>query len=895
MACMAKFRWRTSLISPTLCRCIYSQTGIWEKKFTKKARIEVEDYWKKQLRIHNDKNNLSVKDNKDKFYVLAMFPYPSGRLHMGHVRVYTISDTIAHYQRLNNKQVLHPMGWDAFGLPAENAAIERQLPPDKWTYSNIEYMRKQLHNLSMCFDWDTEVFTCREDYYKWTQYLFVRLFHAGLVHQKMDWVNWDPVDHTVLANEQVDEQGCSWRSGAKVERRLLKQWFVNITPYSKSLRDGLDELPNWNDGIRSMQANWLTDCTGCAFKFKLKVNSTYIDDTLSVYTDNPELIYGAAFIILKPSHLLLHNKDILDKLPQGQIHEQLSNIEELSVLQLDITAEHPFTKETVPIFVANDDRFTEHYDALIGIPCGCQDDVKFARNHNLDYREVLDRREGDEDLIVHSDQFSGMMKNKAKEVITSFARQHDIGGHMSSPRQFHWLISRQRYWGTPIPIIHCPKCKAVPVPHDHLPVKLPKLASLSGKGLSPLSQISDWIDVDCPQCGGKAKRETDTMDTFVDSAWYFLRFCDPHNAIKPFDSERANQLMPVDLYVGGKEHAIMHLLYARFVTHFLHSEGMIEHKEPFQRLLVQGLVMGQTFRVDSTGQYISKDQVEFSDQQAIQKGSGLTVTAKWEKMSKSKHNGVDPEDTVESFGIDTTRLFMLSGIPPDHNMLWNTEAISGIVKWKNRLWTLVTQLIEARQKQEIVLKKQDFKHEEKIRKERNIAVEEVTRMYSEEYMFSVAISRLQKLSNLLRKAPDSVIQNSAEFEQTLCDICIMLAPMAPHFTSELWKGLSSLPSHLCQHYQWDQDILNQSWPVVKETIIEEPKSDDLVTLLIQINNIKTGRITVPYHIAIDSDKAAQSVLDSDIAQSHLHGKDVDRTILGKKGYVINVITKDHLT
>ncbi|XP_070536644.1 probable leucine--tRNA ligase, mitochondrial isoform X2 [Ptychodera flava] len=754
---------------------------------------------------------------------------------------------------------------------------------------NIEHMRKQLQSLSMCFDWDREIFTCREDYYKWTQYLFLKLFQSGFVYQKLSWVNWDPVDQTVLANEQVDDEGCSWRSGAKVEKQLLKQWFVKMTHYSKSLLDGLDELPCWSDGIKSMQANWISDCSGCAFQFKLKIRNELIDEVLSIYTDRPECIFGAACLVLSPDHILLRNKDFQDKLLDSDLQTQLANMTKDTVLKLSILAVHPFSGEEVPVFVANDDRFTEYYDGLICIPSGCKHDLKFVQTQNIPFQEIISRNNDSKEIIISSAQFSGMVLSEAKEAITAYARHHNFGGHMTSARQFDWLISRQRYWGTPIPIIHCAKCKDVPVPFDQLPVKLPKLSKLSGKGLSPLTEITDWINVKCPNCGGDARRETDTMDTFVDSAWYFLRFCDPHNLSEPFDSKLANLLMPVDLYIGGKEHAIMHLLYARFITHFLHDEGLLQTKEPFKRLLVQGLVMGQSYRVEATGQYIPKDEVELSGNTAVLRGTGEAVSTKWEKMSKSKYNGVDPEDIVNTYGIDTTRLFILSGIPPEHDMLWNTEAISGVVRWKNRLWSLVTRFIELKEGAPTESSRGTHKLEQKLRKERWIAIEEVTRMYSEEYMLSVAISRLIKMTNILRKMPDNLVQNCVEFEEMLCDLVIMVAPMAPHLTSELWKGLSNASNLQSQCYQWDKDVLEQSWPVLTQFEESTPKD---VELYIQINNITKGNIVVPYEVATDCEAAAKITLESDIGKVHLSGENISRVLLGQKGYVINFITEE---
>ncbi|XP_006822201.1 leucine--tRNA ligase, mitochondrial-like [Saccoglossus kowalevskii] len=892
--------WRKSLFLPsTCCRCLYSKTGIWEKKFTIEQRQEVEDYWKQELIKHNERSRLSQSNKKEKFYVLSMFPYPSGRLHMGHVRVYTISDTVAHFQRMNNKQVLHPMGWDAFGLPAENAAIERKLPPEDWTYSNIDYMRKQLQDLSMCFDWDREIFTCREDYYKWTQYIFLQFYESGLAYQKLGWVNWDPIDQTVLANEQINN---------------------NI----------LDEL--------------------------------------SIYTDVPELIFGASHIILSPQHIILHR--LQNKLSTSK--EQLESLNETKVLKLDLAATHPFTKKSLPVFVANDNRFTEHYDALIGIPSGCQDDMDFALTHDLKIVDIFTAEETDDGIILNSDQFSGMTRTAAKDAITKYAREHDIGGHMTSPRQFDWFISRQRYWGTPIPIIHCPKCKkdaykkmrgteANKVRYKRLKKQAKKVVAkaMRGENEKVLSELKenpnkvvkamkgDGRDV----TGGRCMRGSDGKLNFSErdrsKVWkeHMEKIMNEENewdqdveadlvegpvervsreevvkairdmktgkAAEPseWSKEKGKAKEDVEDASGGGEWegwdedegcfksckveggAIMHLLYARFIAHFLHHKGLTRDREPFKRLLVQGLVMGQTYKVESTGQYLSKDQVQFTGNTAVQKDTGLSVETKWEKMSKSKHNGVDPEDIINQYGIDTVRLFMLSGIPPEHNMLWNTEAIVGIVRWKNKLWDLVSHFLQVKHESPLKPTNNHNKDEMRLRKERHVAIEEVTRMCKDEYMFSVSISRLIKLTNILRKVPDSIVQNSKEFEKTLCDMCIMLAPMAPHIALELWEGITSVEQYQCQHYDRTKNVLEQTWPELEKLEDETPKPDDLVTMTVKINNEFKGHVSLPYKVAVDKDEAAQFVIDSDIGKEFLHEKLITRTLLAKKGYLIGFLVK----
>ncbi|XP_038066500.1 probable leucine--tRNA ligase, mitochondrial [Patiria miniata] len=870
-----------------LTRSLYSKTGKWVDEFSLETREELEAFWKDKLQTYSKELTLNKQDERPKYYVLSMFPYPSGRLHMGHVRVYTISDTFAHFHRLNGKQVLHPMGWDAFGLPAENAAIERKLKPDDWTYSNIEYMKKQLTDLSMCFNWDREVTTCNPDYYRWTQSIFVKLYRAGLAYQKEALVNWDPVDQTVLAKEQVDENGCSWRSGAIVEQKLLKQWFLKMTHYSKSLLDGLEDLPHWPAGVKSMQANWIGDCSGCAFNFTLQDSTQHVNTDLPIHTAHPELIYGASHIVLAPTHILLKKKEFLNRLSPA-VRVQLKQIESTELdINLGISAFHPLTQKSIPVFASSRLPFQENVESSLGIPCFCWEDREFAELHGVSFETVIDRGSG-EARLMNSDKFTGLTVDEAKAAVMQHARDLNVGGHMTSPRQFDWLISRQRYWGTPIPIINCDQCGAVPVPEGDLPVVLPKLNTLTGKGMSPLAEATDWVNVRCPECSGDAKRETDTMDTFVDSSWYFLRYTDAANEKAAFGQEAADWLMPVDLYIGGKEHAIMHLLYARFINHFLHDQGLVAHKEPFACLLTQGLVMGQSYRVASTGQYIRPQEVEFKGEEPVQKDTDEKLIAKWEKMSKSKHNGVDPEETAKQYGIDTVRLFILSGIPPEHDMPWNISTISGVMRWKNRLWSLVTRFIRLRNQREWsqeVPEVKRKKHETKLGKLRNTAIQEVTEQFTTDYMPSVAITRLMELTNTLRGFPDDVVRNSRAFEDTVCALCIMTAPMAPMITSELWRGIAGAPYHLTG-YHWDRNVLQQSWPTL------EPESQEkaaFVNVTVKVNNQTKGEVRVRSELLQNEHELKRLILDSDLGQEVVGQSSIKRIIVAAKVPLVNFV------
>ncbi|XP_040301031.1 leucine--tRNA ligase, mitochondrial isoform X2 [Herpailurus yagouaroundi] len=644
-------------------RGIYSATGTWTKEYTLQTRKDVENWW--HTRIKEETSKISEADkSKPKFYVLSMFPYPSGKLHMGHVRVYTISDTIARFQKMRGMQVINPMGWDAFGLPAENAAIERNLHPESWTQSNIKHMRKQLDRLGLCFSWDREITTCLPDYYKWTQYLFIKLYEAGLAYQKEALVNWDPVDQTVLANEQVDEHGCSWRSGAKVEQKYLRQWFIKTTAYAKAMQDALADLPEWY-GIKGMQAHWIGDCVGCHLDFTLKVDGRVTGEKLTAYTATPEAIYGTSHVAISPSHRLLHGHSSLKETFRKALVPGQDCL-------TPVTAVNMLTQREAPVVILAKADFEGSLDSKIGIPSTSPEDASLAQTLGLPYSEVIETLPDGTERLCSSAEFTGMNRQDAFLALTQKARRKRVGGDVTSDKLKDWLVSRQRYWGTPIPMVHCPACGPVPVPLQDLPVTLPHITAFTGKGGSPLATASDWVNCACPRCKGAAKRETDTMDTFVDSAWYYFRYTDPQNAHSPFNAALADYWMPVDLYIGGKEHAVMHLFYARFFSHFCHDQNMVKHREPFHKLLAQGLIKGQTFRL-SSGQYLQREEVDLTGSVPVHANTKETVEVTWEKMSKSKHNGVDPQEVVGCYGIDTIRLYILFAAPPEKDILWDVK------------------------------------------------------------------------------------------------------------------------------------------------------------------------------------------------------------------------------
>ncbi|XP_015212490.2 leucine--tRNA ligase, mitochondrial isoform X1 [Lepisosteus oculatus] len=871
---------------PVSRRTIYSETGVWERDYRAETRRRVEQWWHPLIKEHWRRRAPEDK-SRQKFYVLSMFPYPSGKLHMGHVRVYTISDTIGHFQRMRGKQVLNPMGWDAFGLPAENAAIERGLDPEEWTKSNIEHMREQLDSLGLCFDWDREVTTCQPDYYKWTQYLFVKLYEAGLAYQKEALVNWDPVDQTVLADEQVDEHGRSWRSGAVVEQKLLKQWFIKTTSYAKPLLDALAELPEWY-GVKAMQANWIGDCTGCYFDFRLKVDGEETGETLAAYTSTPEAVYGAAFLSILPSHRLLHGSSpVRPALQEAHVPGE--------DCLTSITAVNLFTGQEIPLVISAKPEFEGHLDTIIGIPDTSVEDSAVARALGLTAVTVLETQPDGTQTLLHSGEFTGLNTADAFSAITQRARERDVGGHLSSSKLRDWLISRQRSWGTPIPIIHCQSCGPVPVPAEELPVLLPRLSSLTGKGASPLESALQWVHCRCPRCAGPARRETDTMDTFVDSAWYYFRYTDPHNGQRPFDRSLADYWMPVDLYIGGKEHAVMHLYYARFFSHFCRDKNLVSHREPFHKLLVQGLIKGQTFRLGDSGQYLRREDVDFSGPEPVQAGTGRKLQVTWEKMSKSKHNGLDPQEVVKQYGIDTVRLYILYAGPPEQDILWDvkTDAIPGVLRWQARLWALVTRLADARCTGGVpapqLLSAQEKAEARRIWENKNYAVSQVTHHFTEDFLLNAAISRLMGLTNTLSRVSPRVVLHSVEFEEALAALCVMTAPMAPHLASELWAGMSQVKNRLSHGLQWDSHVLQQDWPSVDPEYLQTP---DTVEVSVRINNKAYGSVSVPLGASRNQDEVRELVLRSQVGVQHLKERTIRKAILSPRAALINFLVED---
>lgn len=756
-----------------------SSLRLWEQDINTEIKHSIEKHWANEV-ITKSRNCHS----KRSYYVLPMFPYPSGSLHMGHVRVYSISDTIARFQHLCGNESIHPIGWDAFGLPAENAAIDRNIPPHSWTKSNIKSMKNQLLQLGFNFDWERELSTCDPSYYKWTQYIFLKLFEEGLAYQDKALVNWDPIDKTVLADEQVDDLGCSWRSGAKVEKKYLKQWFIKTTKFAKDLYDGLNskDLENWKD-IINLQKHWIGDCNGVVATFEVKINNNI--KTFDVWTAEPYKLLHCNFMLMSSNHVLI--QELKDK-----------NVNYLECY-------NPIAECNIPIYISDDCIYPEGRDVLV--VSTSEEDCELAKSLNIPCSSKKEY-----EINIEHDNLKAI----------DIARNKNVGGHFVSSKLKDWLISRQRYWGTPIPIIHCNNCGAVPVPYKDLPVELPEMIS-SKTGIQTLEKLENWVNCKCPTCKSSAKRETDTMDTFVDSSWYYYRFLDPHNKAAPFSRESVEHHMPVDLYIGGKEHAVLHLYYARFMSYFLHSLGWTPTKEPFKKLVVQGMVMGQSYKLQSSGKYIPPEQVELDGKVYKQKGSGELVVTQWEKMSKSKYNGENPERLLSTYGCDTTRLMILADVPPATARHWSDATLPGVLNWQHRLWMTIREFLLHRNNaiSTNTLSPEEFeKHEAKFRDSRNFLTATTTFHFKYTQKLSVGISRLQSLTSVLRnKVPPEVVAKSKEFEKTLAALIIMVSPIMPHFSSELWAGFLSAPYRACETsslINWQEGLLDQRWPTVDE-------------------------------------------------------------------------------
>lgn len=762
------------------------------------------------------------KDDRDKnIYILSQFPYPSGILHIGHLRVYAISDALNRFYQQKGYDVLHPMGWDAFGLPAENAAIERQIDPSVWTTQNIAKMKEQMNKMLANFNWDKEVTTCSPDYYKFTQMIFLKLFEHKLAYQKEAEINWDPVDKTVLANEQVDAQGRSWRSGAVVEKRLLKQWFLGITKFSEDLKGDLKYLSGWPSKVKSMQRNWIGQSVGADIEF---LTNDQDFPSVKVFTTRAETLFSVQYVALALDHAIVTKYVSSDALLRSFVEDAKSLPEDSKegFLLSNIKLENPLTKQDVPVYVAPYVLSSYGQGAVMGCPAHDERDFAFWQANAVGKPVVkcLDPLPGADmtelpftspDAVMGDNtiEYRGLFTGEARQKIVSQLKSKGLAEHITHYRLRDWLISRQRYWGTPIPIIHCEDCGPVPVPEESLPVLLPKTAGLSSKG-NPLSQMPGFVDVDCPKCGKPAKRETDTMDTFMDSSWYFFRYTDPHNTEKPFSHDKASKRMPVDIYIGGVEHAILHLLYSRFISKFLGSINMWDgtkcHNEPFKRLITQGMVHGRTYTDPDNGRFLKPDELIHSknpDSPVIIEATGAAPLVTYEKMSKSKHNGADFNDCISEHGPDATRAHILFQAPIEDVLLWDESKIVGIKRWIFKLLGLASTISTRGKLDADYVTPNDLNQEEvKFHNEVQKLLKSIDQSYELYVSLNTVISDYMKLTNALETALKKQSVRDEILMHTLKKLVTVVYPVAPSVTEEAAEIINQAQQWKWNYYKW---------------------------------------------------------------------------------------------
>ncbi|MFO7815887.1 MAG: leucine--tRNA ligase [Halanaerobiales bacterium] len=824
-----------------------------------KIESKWQKYWEDKT-LYKAKN----KDGKDNYYVLEMFPYPSGKLHMGHVRVYSIGDVIARFKRMVGFNVLHPMGWDAFGLPAENAAIKHgNIHPREWTWENIESMKEQMKAMGLSYDWDREIATADPDYYKWTQWFFVKMFEDDLAYRKEQAVNWCPSCDTVLANEQVVNNRCE-RCDTIVEQKELEQWFLKITEYADQLLEGHQEL-DWPERVKTMQKNWIGKSEGMSINFPLEE----IGKELDVFTTRPDTIYGATYMVLSPGHPyvdeLITGKDneeeirnFVKSVKDKKDDERTSPETEKRGIYTGSYATNPMTGEKIPILIANYVLMEYGTGAIMAVPAHDQRDFDFAKKYSLPIRAVIQPHDRDEKFdgstmeeayseagyLINSEKYNGLSVEEAFEAIAEDMENKNIGKRETNYKLRDWLISRQRYWGAPIPIVYCEQCGAVTVPEEDLPVLLPDDVEFSATGISPLAESEDFVNTTCPSCGGDAKREIDTMDTFVDSSWYFLRYIDPNNAQLPFSREKAEEWFPVDQYIGGIEHAILHLLYARFFTKVVRDLDLIEVGEPFTKWLAQGMVL--------------KDG---------------------DKMSKSKGNVVDPSRILDEYGADTARLFILFASPPEKDLEWSEAGVEGANRFLNRVWRFIVENLDEIKEVdvgEINIRQANLNDEEKeLHRKLHETIQKVTEDVSERLNFNTAISAIMELVNeLYHYLSDNNDNLNEELLAYITEkLLLMLAPFAPHMSEELWHKIGHKDS-----------IHRADWPEFDK---EAAKKDE-ITIVIQINGKVRDRIDVRADISEEALK--EKVFKQDKVHKYTKNKEIVKTIVIPKK-LVNIVLK----
>ena len=816
----------------------------------------IEEKWQKKWEA--DHAFKTTEDtSKPKYYALEMFPYPSGNLHMGHVRNYSIGDVVARYKKMQGFNVLHPMGWDSFGLPAENAAIKHGTPPAEWTWKNIDNMRTQLKRLGFAIDWDREVATAKEEYYKFTQWMFLQLFKNGLAYKKKSFVNWCPSCQTVLANEQVVNGKCE-RCKSEVGKRDLEQWFFSITKYADRLLKDIDKLGGWPDKVKSMQTNWIGKSEGAELKFRLDGS----DEELTVFTTRPDTVYGVSYMVIAPEHPIVESL-ISGRPEEAACREFIKKVHGMSEIMRSSTDTekegvftgryviNPLNGKKVPLYLANYVFLDYGTGIVMGVPAHDQRDFDFAKKYNLPI-EIVVQPEGQnmkgedlteafaaEGIMENSGEFDGMNNREALKKIIDYVEEKGIGERKVNFRLRDWLISRQRYWGAPIPVVYCEKCGTVPIPESELPVRLPENVKFTGQGKSPLSECEEFMNTTCPKCGGHARRESDTMDTFVCSSWYYLRYCDPHNDKMPFAKDKVDYWMNVDQYIGGVEHAILHLLYARFFTKVLYDLGYVSCEEPFENLLTQGMVL--------------KD------------GS---------KMSKSVGNVVSPDEIVAKYGADTARLFILFAAPPERDLDWNDTAVEGAYKFLNRVWRAVDELKPFMSDEKVVSASLNAE-EKKLRFAVNASIKKVTEDF-ERFSFNTAISSIMEMVNELYRYKDATAPESYSkplIGEALRSLIVLLSPIVPHITQEMWESIGN-----------DTALFDTPWPSFDESALVVSE----VEIVVQINGKIRDKMTVSADLS--REQMEEIAKTSDKVNALIGDKQIVKVIAVPKK-LINIVVK----
>jgi len=844
-----------------------------ERYDPEKIELKWQAYWREKDLF------LTKKDTtKKKFYCLEMFPYPSGKIHMGHVRNYAIGDVIARYKRMRGYNVLHPMGWDAFGLPAENAAIQHGVHPARWTYENIDYMKKQLQRMGLSYDWSREVTTCSPEYYKWNQWFFLKMYERGLAYRKSSSVNWCPSCSTVLANEQVIDNRC-WRCDSEVHQKELEQWFLKITAYAEELLKGCEELSEgWPEHVITMQRNWIGKSEGVEMDFPLADSN----EAIRIFTTRPDTLWGATFVCLSPMHPLTERL-VDDSSALQEIRAKYGVMEEKHGLFTGRYAINPMNEERIPIYIANFVLMEYGTGAIMSVPAHDQRDFEFAKKYNLPIRVVIVPEEGlkeplenaheGEGILKDSGEFSGMNNTDAIRAIGEYIEKKGIGRRVVNYRLRDWGISRQRYWGTPIPIIYCDDCGIVPVPEEQLPVVLPENVSFSGTGLSPLLQCEEFVNTTCPTCGKRARRETDTMDTFVDSSWYFIAYCFSHGrldlpgAVNNEDSE-IHYWMPVDQYIGGVEHAVLHLLYSRFFTRVLREIGLVRTDEPFKRLLTQGMVCKETFRCPEHGWLLPE---EVKDERCAKCGKEV-IRGRVEKMSKSKKNVVDPDYLIKTYGADTSRLFSLFAAPPEKDLEWSDRGIEGAHRFLHRIWNYIqTNRDHLLSVKDVPVKTTD--NSMPLFRKTHQCIKKATTDIETRYQFNTAIAQLMELFNTVSSFQPATDDDWTVLRFSIKNLLLLLSPFAPHISEELWQVIGEKPS-----------ILEQPWPEWDE----EAAREEEIELVIQVNGKVRAKRMVP--ATINEDEIRNLALSDERVQRYLDGREVKKVIV-VKNRLVNIVVR----